>query len=321
VKPRVAVIDIGSNSIKALVAESDGSRFGLIPLYEETFEVRISQGIAGNPPMLKGDRIEAGTEAVSTLWKECCTYGPLSGLKIVATSAVRSASNGDVFMDAVETATHCKPSILSGIEEADAIAMGVRTDPAVGGGLEEFTVFDLGGGSLELIRFKEGRVVARTSLPLGSVRLTERFFGNPSLPIPSDEVIALSGHIHDLIEAADIQLGPPVVGCSGGLAALRHVMAERKKVPFETCHPVFKRPMINELAGKVLSQDLASRIDVSRIPAGRADIFPAALITFQMILELAGADELLHSLHNLRYGLAWLLLNPIPEDESPAHQE
>ena len=50
---------------------------------------------------VRSDRIEAGSEAVSTLWKECCTYGPLSGLRIVATSAVRSAANGEVYLAAL----------------------------------------------------------------------------------------------------------------------------------------------------------------------------------------------------------------------------
>ena len=100
---------------------------------------------------------------------------------------------------------------------------------------------------------------------------------------------------------------------------MRQVLAERESIPFEECHPVFKRTTIDSLTEKVLSQNLASRIESSGIPPGRADIFPAALLTFQVILELAGADELYHSLHNLRYGLAWHLLNPAPENEGPAH--
>jgi exopolyphosphatase/guanosine-5'-triphosphate,3'-diphosphate pyrophosphatase len=186
-KPRVAVIDVGSNSIKALVAETDGQPFGLKPVYEECLEVRISHGISGDPPLLRPDRIEAGVEAVEKLWRDCQANGPLQDILVVATSAVRTAANGHLFMEAVAAVTGTDPITLTGPEEADGIACGVRTDHLIEERLDDFTVFDLGGGSLELIRFEHHGVTDRTSLPLGSVRLTEAFFSDPSQPIPKAE--------------------------------------------------------------------------------------------------------------------------------------
>ena len=209
--PRVAVIDVGSNSIKALVARKADGAFGIERVFEETLEVRISQGIGGEPPMLRADRIEAGLEAVGKLWKDCQHHGPLADLQIVATSAVRSAANGHVFMEAVRALTGMSPVILTGAEEADGIANGVRTDPAIETRLDDFTVFDLGGGSLELIRFEHHGVTDRTSLPLGSVRLTEQFLSNPAGPIPAIEAEALSEHVRRHIIAADVPIKAPIV--------------------------------------------------------------------------------------------------------------
>ena len=310
-KDRVGIIDIGSNSIKALVAERSAGKFGLNAVHERTLEVRISKGISRDNPSLAEDRMKAGVDAVVELWRECVLHGAENNIRIVATSAVRSASNGVMFMEAISNATGCMAEILSGEEEAEGIALGVRTDPAIGDKYDNFTVFDLGGGSLELIRFEEGQVRSRTSLHLGSVRLTERFFSQPEQPVPEDEQEALEQHVRATIESSGIDPQPPLIGCSGGLAALRQCLAEAGLEDNTDSAMVFKRSMIEDLRRRVNHQSIGDRIHQSHIPSARADIFPAALITFAVVMEMSGADELVHSFHNLRYGLAWSLLRSI----------
>jgi exopolyphosphatase/guanosine-5'-triphosphate,3'-diphosphate pyrophosphatase len=307
-KPRVAVIDVGSNSIKVLVAESSGDSLGLHPVFQENLEVRISHGIAGDPPELQPDRIEAGVKAIQRLWNDCQDYGPISQLRIVATSAVRTAANGHVFMSAVEQATGIAPEILTGSEEAEGIAYGVRTDPAIADELVDFTVFDLGGGSLELIRFEHHGVTDRTSLPLGSVRMTEQFVTLADEPLSLPEREAIREHVRSHIIASAVPIKAPLVGCSGGLSAVRHVLAKQSGKLFELVSPEIKKSYLKKLTDTVLRQNLHDRIEITRLPPSRADIFPAALITFQVLMELAGARRIQHSLHNLRYGLAWQML-------------
>lgn len=307
-KPRVAVIDVGSNSIKALVAAKGPGMFGLEVLFEHTLEVRISQGIGGHPPRLHPDRIEAGVEAVRDLWKECTELGPLAAMRIVATSAVRSAANGNDFTDAVTRITGIQPQVLSGAEEADAIAMGVRTDPGIEDHLTDFTVFDLGGGSLEIIRFEKHEVTARTSLPLGSVRMTEEFFPDPTKAIPRKQQEALADFLRKEILKSGIPVKEPLVGCSGGLAALRGIVRHRHKDLPTDKGAYLSRGRIEELAEIIASTDLADRIALPGMPARRADIFPSAMITFGVLLDIAKAEGIFHSLHNLRYGLSLRLL-------------
>jgi exopolyphosphatase/guanosine-5'-triphosphate,3'-diphosphate pyrophosphatase len=310
VKPRVAVIDIGSNSIKSLVAVRDVGPFGVRTVHEKTLEVRISQGIGGNPPMLQAARIEAGVEAVRELWRDCQAAGPLAAHQIVATSAVRSAGNGHLFTEGVRAITGISPQVLSGAEEADAIALGVRTDPLIEDHLNDFTVFDLGGGSLELIRFEHHGVTDRTSLPLGAVRMTEQFFSDPSRPIPDREQATLARIIQESIQASGVNVVAPLVGCSGGLAALRHIVAAR--ADSGSNRPgTFSRALVEALSVELSTMNLAERMAVEGMPARRADIFPAAMIVFRVLLELAGADSIQHSLHNLRYGLALTLLRGV----------
>jgi exopolyphosphatase/guanosine-5'-triphosphate,3'-diphosphate pyrophosphatase len=304
----VAVIDIGSNSIKALVAIQGTSKNSIVPLFEETKEVRISAGIAGNPPTLRQESIEAGVKAVSDLWKSCQSYGPLAGARIVATAAVRAAHNGHVFSRAVEDSTGIQTDTLSGEEEADGIAHGVLTDPAVEYAQDVFSAVDLGGGSMELIHFEKGAVTHRHSLPLGSVRLCEQFFSDKCKPIPNVEQNALKAFVREQLEQAGVPLIPPLIGCSGGLTALRAMRASEQGSSIEEASPVFTRSYMEAFGNRVISSDHQERINELGLPEPRADIFPAAFLTFQALLELSQADCIIHSLHNLRYGLAWRLL-------------
>lgn len=314
---RAAVIDVGSNSIKALVAAIGSGPFSLEVIYEASRNIRLSKGISGNPPMLQADRMDAGIEAVRELAEDCRRNGPLEALEIVATSAVRTALNGHRFTEAVEEVTGVRPVVLTGGEEADAIAIGVRTDPLIEDSLTDFTVFDLGGGSLELIRFEHHGVTDRASLPLGSVRLTEAFVADPSRPFPRSVQRSIRDHLRRSIRATGFALSAPLVGCSGGLAALRSAFARQDGSGFANAGPHLPAGRLLELGERVLGQDLGERVRISGLPPERADIFPTAFLTFQVLLELSGADGILHSLHNLRYGRAWVLLHPVPEVKGP----
>lgn len=307
-KSRVGVIDVGSNSIKALLAEEATVPAHLRVIFEKTLEVRISQGIAGTPPLLQPERIEAGLRAVVQLWRDCLAEGPLQAFRIVATSAVRSSANGFRFIDGIATRTGIRPDILSGEEEAEAIAMGVLTDPGIRLGKAPFTVFDLGGGSLELIHFENLKVAARASLPLGAVRLTEAFIHDPALPLPSPEKKALETHVRSLIAGCGLALVPPLIGCGGGLAVVRSILSERTGTVIASESVALGRTEITDLEREVAAIPLEERLHLPGMPPGRADIAPAAFLVFRILLELAGADRLQHSFHNLRFGIAHQLL-------------
>jgi exopolyphosphatase/guanosine-5'-triphosphate,3'-diphosphate pyrophosphatase len=151
----VAVIDIGSNSIKILVAQRgpDGS---VVPLKVRTLDARISAGISASEPRLSLDGMVRGVDAVRTLLADAAAYSPTQ-TALVATSAVRDALNGAEFRARVQEATGHAIRILSGEQEAALIGRGLTVDPALRG-LRDFYVFDLGGGSLECLAFRDRRI-------------------------------------------------------------------------------------------------------------------------------------------------------------------
>jgi len=143
---------------------------------------------------------------------------------------------------------------------------------------------------------------------LGSVHISEQFFSDRCEPIPEIEQNALKAHVREQVEQAGVPMISPIIGCSGGLTVLRAMRASEKGSSIEDASPVFTRSYLEAFGNRVISSDHQYRIDELGLPASRADIFPAAFLTFQALLDLSQADCIIHSLHNLRYGLAWRLL-------------
>ncbi|WP_415907660.1 hypothetical protein [Oleiharenicola sp. Vm1] len=179
--PAVAVVDIGSNSIKALVAARapDG---GLEIRLHQSLDARISAGISAATPRLSEEGMTRGLAAVQALLALAAPFAPARTL-LVATSAVRDAANGAEFRARIRAATGHEIRILTGREEANGIGRGLTADAALAD-LRDFYVFDLGGGSLECLEFRDRQIQQELSLQLGCVRLTEKFVRDPSAPFP-----------------------------------------------------------------------------------------------------------------------------------------
>jgi exopolyphosphatase/guanosine-5'-triphosphate,3'-diphosphate pyrophosphatase len=300
---RIAVIDIGSNSIKCLVAlERKGG--GLASVYENTLPVRISAGISAESPRLGITAMSAGAEAVAQLVSECGRVAGIEEIIIVATSAVRDAANAEDFIQGVYTQTGLTIRVLSGDEEAELIGRGVIEDPIVVGQYDHFTVADLGGGSLELIAVDAGKAIAQASLPLGAVRLTEKYLPNPKQAIDPDTNTALEDHIRGALEECGFPLGAPIIGTGGMVTVWRSMEAQAQGVTLPELSPVLSQSSLHGWIYRLQQMSWSERLNVPGLPASRADIVVPGMIVIDQILQLAGAKELTHSRFNLRYGVA-----------------
>ncbi len=306
---RVAVVDIGSNSIKLLVADGGGND-AIREVLSRTLEVRISGGIGSGTPRLGSEGIERGAKAVAELASQARESGA-ERIAAVATSAVRDASNGPEFCDRVKGAAGVELSILSGLEEAALIGRGLTTDPELGG-LQDFQDFDLGGGSLECLSFR-GRAVERAvSLPLGCVRLTERFVPDPSQPLSDAELKAISEHVRGALLTSGFPLPVPpgfgVVGTGGTLTTVRAMEAASRGVPLDQVDPRIEAAALRRALADVGSLDLAGRKAIPGLSGARADVFPTALATLVALADLGEIRAFRHSLRNLRWGMASQML-------------
>jgi exopolyphosphatase/guanosine-5'-triphosphate,3'-diphosphate pyrophosphatase len=301
--PPVAVIDIGSNSIKLLVA-AKGADGRLVARKLQTIEARISAGLSAEKPRLGAEGMERGIAAVVELAAQAAAFEPFQVIA-VATSAVRDAENGAEFTARIRAASGLEVRILSGDEEANLIGQGLLCDPALAGE-RDFYVFDLGGGSLECLAFVDRKAVSAVSLPLGCVRLTERFVPNPAAPFPSSAGAAIAAHTRSAVTAANFSLATvgTAIGTGGTLTTVRAMIAARDGQRLDETSLELPVSALRELLAQIGPLPLADRQQVPGLPAGRADVFPAALATLIALADLAGFEAYRHSLYNLRWGLA-----------------
>ena len=301
----VAVIDVGSNSIKLLVARAGAKSNSLETLFSETIETRISGGISSKLPSLDKDAIAAGTATIVELHSLAQKYQP-DHTVIIATSAVRDATNGDELVQAVETVTGKQIHILSGTEEANYIGQGISCDPAIKG-TTSFIQTDIGGGSLELIRIEAGQIQQAISLQLGAVRLTERFVKNADAPLTLKIETSIRRYVSEQLMASDFDFSPaelPLIGTGGAYTVSRAMLVAETDSDIEHSSPYLLRSTLKQLKNKLAALPLQERLSIPHLPAARADIMPTALITIDALLEVANRYRLIHSFYNLRYGVA-----------------
>jgi len=303
--PSVAIIDIGSNSIKILIATRslDGR---IVSLKHRTIDARISVGLAKSDPRLSEEGMSRGLAAIQSLLADAASFAPARTV-LVATSAVRDARNGADFVSRVHSATGQTIRILSGHEEANLIGRGLTCDPALHA-LRDFYVFDLGGGSLECLAFRDRHIEQAVSLQLGCVRLTEKFIADPAAPFAEPAASAIPQHTRTTVAAAGFTFSLPAhavaIGTGGTVTTVRAILAARVGTTLEQTEPRVTLAELRALLASLGPLSLAERQKIPGLPPARADVFPAALATVITLAELGGFDPFHHSLYNLRYGLA-----------------
>lgn len=297
----VAVIDLGSNTSKLTVIEMPGYK----RLHHCVRHTRIAEGM-GHGASMSEAAIMRCVQAIQELQEEAAKFSP-NHLELVATSAVRDAHNRGVFVDAVYARTGLSVDVLSGAEEARLIALGATTDPTLSDIGDSFSVFDLGGGSLECIDYFRGEVRQLVSLPLGAVRLNERYIEYPEDIIAFNQVDAVFGAVQDCIKDSDFKLqaaSHPFIGMGGAFVVARSILAAKKKRPLEHSIPILDARELGDLLTELCGLEIEARAGVAGMTAERADIMPAALAIILAVADMGRVPNFLHSFHNLPYGIA-----------------
>lgn len=290
-----AVIDVGSNSIKLLVANEKAV------LKQTLIFCRLSTGIGkSKKPQLSYEAMKAGTHAIQKLIATAKTFSPTKIL-IAATSAVRESSNKHIFQEQVLAATDIPLTILSGDEEANFVAKSAVTDKNLKS-LKNFLLFDLGGGSLELILFKDNSPIKLQSFKLGNVRLMEHFVKDPKGPISKKELQDIRNEVITTIDESAFPLpaGTALVGI-GGVVGTSKKLLNIKGYKIKTEH-------LKTLQERLMKLTLEERFQIPDLPHGRADILPIALEVMLTLADKLETKELIHSTCNLRFGLMRELL-------------
>jgi exopolyphosphatase/guanosine-5'-triphosphate,3'-diphosphate pyrophosphatase len=307
---RYAVFDLGSNSIKCVMAETRVS--GVRVLFEESIGTRLAEHLIDTAE-LRPEAIARTLDALRYLRAQAEKLR-IRHFRAVATSAVRDSRNRREFLRAAKEVLGFPVRLLSGTEEAETIFSGVVADPHWRG--RDLFILDIGGGSAEWVQGRHGKLEKRLSLPLGAVRLRERFLHE--YPVASDTADLLVETIRAQIAhpLAHYHLGPRrLLGTGGTITCLVAIHKELEHFdPRKIDHTSLSFEQVRDLLHSFTGCALKQLRQRPGLPAKRADLIIPGTAVVLATMKLLGAKRLNVSVRGLRYGV---LTAAIREVESP----
>jgi len=298
---RYAVFDLGSNSIKFLVVETRGAPGKFRVLCERSIPTRLAENLI-DTAVLRPEAMARTIEALRELRAEAATLG-VERFRAVATSAVRDSRNRREFLRAAKEVLGFPVRLLSGTEEAETIFAGVVADPHWRG--RDLFILDIGGGSAEWVQGGRGKLERRLSLPLGAVRLRERFLHH--YPVDSDTAELLVDMVREQLRhpLAHYELGARRLVATGGtatcLAAIHKVLPDFD--PRKVDHSTFTAEQIRALLRSFTGKSLHALKAIPGLPPKRADLIIPGTAVLLATMELLGAKRVGVSVRGLRYGV------------------
>lgn len=300
---RVAAIDVGTNSTRLLVAESNAGGFRSID--RRMTITRLGQDV-DRTRVLAPDALQRTLATIADYAAACGEYG-VEALRVTGTSAVRDARNREEFFEGIVTLTGAQPELLSGDAEARVTFLGAISDlPWEGPAL----VVDIGGGSTELIY--GGAAPERiASLDVGCVRLFEKHL--LSDPPGTDELAALRAEARTELErAAELLEVPPgtrAVGVAGTLTQLATLKAGVPVYdPDVNHHAVLSHGDVRAVARRLGSLPYEQRKSVKGLEPGRVDVIVSGAEILVVVMEVFDLAEILVSEKDILDGLVLELL-------------
>ena len=297
--PTFAAIDIGSNSVRLKIARLQGGT--LKEVHEDREVTRLGAGVFSGGLLSP----ESMSETVRVLRRfhratqECGT----DSIKVVATAALRDARNSRAFLEWVRSTTGWTIEIISGLEEARLIHLGIVSTRRLGAG--SVLMVDLGGGSCELTLSRSGKLLHTVSLPLGAVRLTGEFLQHD--PPRKSELKRLKGfvareitRVQDRIKSARVGT---VIATSGTAAALAGAANNLTRPRTSRTATYATREMIRRVVKQITHQTLEQRTKVPGIGPRRAEIICAGAVVYSELLERFHLPGFRYSALGLRDGI------------------
>ena len=299
---RVAAVDLGSNSFHLVIADvhPDGS---LTPVSGEKEMLRLGDVVSREGMITP----EAADAAVATMRRFRLMAEAAGATEILAcaTSALRSASNGDEVLDRIAEEAGIDADAIDGIEEARLIFTAIRAavviDPAPA------VCFDLGGGSLEIMVGDSGQLLWAASERLGVARLSNEYVRSD--PIDKADRRRLRKHVVEVLgpRAVEVAALEPkmAIGSSGTIEDLAHMIAARRdeSVPRTFHHLTFTREELEDLRDEIVGATSAQRRKLAGLDAKRVDLIVAGVELMTIAMELFDVAEMTVSEWALREGM------------------
>ncbi|MCZ2153464.1 MAG: Ppx/GppA family phosphatase [Bryobacterales bacterium] len=299
--PRYAAIDIGSNSLRMVVAEVtvDGT---LRRLADDRQVTRIGESVFTNGAI--SDETLALVFRVLERMRKTIEQFDVAAVRAVATSAVRGARNQQYFLRRASEVLGAEVEVISGQEEARLIHHGITADPSYAKGKQ--LLIDIGGGSAEFILSQDRSLVGASSKPLGAVRLWRNFLkSDPAAPL---ELRQLERFIDSKVGEAVRELNPePLDFAIGTSATVSAAVSAIHGIPRDqrdsAAGLTVKTSEIEELYRRLAPLSLDERRKITGIGPRRAEIIVPGVALLSRALRQFGMEQIVYSDAGVRDGI------------------
>lgn len=302
---RLAIIDLGTNSIRFDIHEVHANRAGHLQhrrLYREKAMVRLGQNLFLDGKLSE----ESKRRTLESIRGFRQTLDALQVDRVIAfgTAAVRDASDGEAFLKEVRQKTGIEFRMISGVEEANLIAKGILRLEELPKG--NFALIDIGGGSTEVSICKGEKVLYSESFNLGVAKLQQVFLKTQPPPEPkkgqADPVTELRNFIKSIVLPKTlIEKWPRVekmIGSSGSVIALAKLANKDK----DSSDP-FSRKELNKLVGTIRDKTSAELLSMKGMEPKRVDLILAGAVLLDEIAHILGVKEIRPTEYALRDGI------------------
>jgi len=302
---RRAVIDVGTNSVKLLVADVSGRC--VTPLLEKSEQTRLGAGFY-DTHLLQSDAIAKTARAVAQFRNEALDWHPAS-IRVIATSAARDARNQGALMSSIQQASDLQAEVISGEQEAEWVFAGVTSDPSLAA--QSIVVLDVGGGSSEFVVGENSVCHFRQSFRLGTVRLLEEL--RPSDPPSEKDWCAcavwltefLTKELSPALKPALARFGAKAVllvgtgGTATILARMQLNLATFDRAALDAVR--LGQEDVRFQQERLWRLPLAERRQIVGLPPNRADVILTGAAIFSLVMSELGFSDLRVSTRGLRF--------------------
>ncbi|BFH74575.1 Ppx/GppA phosphatase family protein [Sulfurisphaera javensis] len=281
-----AVIDAGYNSFRLVIYQIFPNHTFRIHSSLKFF-VRIGEGITEGGK-IREDRVKEAERAFS-IYRKILENKKIEDVKIVATSAFRYASNGKEVAERLEKAINNKIEIISGEEEGRYSATGMlNTLP-----INDAILFELGGGSLELIEVENRKVNKVFQLPIGALKLLH------------NDVKEIRKIVNDALSTVNVKKFSTLIGSGGNIRALAKMDSKLSSYPLKSIHGYsISLSSIEKYSSLLPSLDIDARASIPGISKDRALTIHTASIIVNELMKYFNANTLIVSAYGMREGVA-----------------
>ncbi len=301
--PRVAAVDLGTNSTRLLVADVEGDR--LDEVVRRLTITGLGEGVDERRRLLPVP-IARVRNCLSDYRRELEAADATRTLAI-ATSAVRDAENGEAFLGEIEWSYAFTTRLLSGAEEAALTYRGVTAGRETADGT---LIVDIGGGSTEVVVGEDGAPPRAASIDVGCVRLTERFLRSDPPSVP--ELAAAGAYVRVLLPPLEPTYAIGVAGTVTTLATLDLGLTEHDAT--RTHGHVLSRSAVDRELARLGAMTLDERLRVAGLEPGRAPVIVAGIVVLREVMQAYDLETIEVSEHDILDGAA-LAASELPEPE------